>query len=164
MRHLMSRVTRRTRRLNHVLISLSPIFFEHLTLQPDYVPTLEDDIESQRQVKVAELKASGKGTPINPETFGVWQEKKQKRKREASKKVVEAELRKKKGGKGLAVLSGKDLYEYKKDLFKDHNETGDTNIDLQGLDDEKVEEVAATVESKLFLAGDDEDLDDLDDE
>lgn len=112
---------------------------------------------------MAELKASGKGTPINPETFAVWQEKKQKRKREASKKVVEAELRKKKGGKGLAVLSGKDLYEYKKDLFKDHNEFGDTDPDLRGSD-ETVEEVAANVETKLFLAGGDEDLDDLDDE
>lgn len=142
------------------------LFLIHLvrTLQPDYVPTLEDEIEAQRQVKVAELKASGnKGTPINPETFAVWQDKKRKRRQDEARKMVEAELRKKKGGKGLGVLSGKALYEYKKDLFKDHNEVAGENLEMP-VSDEKVEEVAAKVESKLFLAGDDEDLDDLDDE
>jgi hypothetical protein len=142
------------------LISRSLFLFR--TLQPNYVPTLEDEIESQRQVKVAELKASGKGTPITPESFAVWQDKKRKRRQDEAKKIVEAELRKKKGGKGLGVLSGKDLYEYKKDLFKDHNEF-EEDPDMQ-VTDEKVGEVAAKVESKLFLAGDDEDLDDLDDE
>merc|ERR1712003_306841 len=69
---------------------------ERLKEDPNYVPTLEDEIESQRQKKVAELKKSGKGTPVTPETFKAWQEKKRKRKAEKAKELVEAELKKKK--------------------------------------------------------------------
>jgi len=92
---------------------------ERLKEDPDYIPTLEDEIEAQRQKKVLELKTSGKGTPVTPETFKTWQEKKRKRKADKSKELVEAELKKKKGGKGLAVLSGRALYEYKRELFLD---------------------------------------------
>jgi len=53
----------------------------------------------------------------------MWQEKKRKRKQDEAKKIVEQELRKKKGGNGLSVLTGRALYEYKKDLFNDP--TGD---------------------------------------
>lgn len=81
------------------------------------------------------------------------------------KKMVEQEMRKKKGGKGLAVLSGRALYEYKKDLFNieaegDQNEPGDSTADK----DKAIEEVATKVQSDLFLEGDDDSLDDLDDE
>ena len=82
-----------------------------------------------------------------------------------AKKMVEQEMRKKKGGKGLAVLSGRALYEYKKDLFNIESEggsaeTGDTNADK----DKAIDEVATKVQSELFLEGDDDSLDDLDDE
>ena len=73
------------------------------------------------------------------------------------------ELKKKKGGKGLAVLSGRALYEYKKDLFKDPTSDevgGDGNGDKNN-----VEEVATKVQQNLFLDGEDDDsLDDMDDE
>lgn len=137
---------------------------ERLREDPNYVPTLEDEIENQRQKLVAELKASGKpGTPVTPETFAAWQEAKRKKKAEAAKKLVEAELKKKKG-KGLAVLSGRDLYEYKRDLFVDdedgaeesnfgddeYDENGDENDmqededndDMQEDDDDDNEELA----------------------
>ncbi len=68
-------------------------------------------------------------------------------------------MRKKKGGKGLAVLSGRALYEYKKDLFEieEENEKAETK-------DNAIDEVANKVQSDLFLEGDDDSLDDLDDE
>jgi len=128
----------------------------------------------QRQKKVAELKASGNVTPITETTFNEWLDRKRKARADAAKKLVEAEMKKKKGGKGLAVLSGRDLYEYKKSLFDAGNDEQD--IDTSGMEpddedgddtqqqngDANVAHVAAKVESDLFLEGDD-DLDDLDD-
>ena len=74
-------------------------------------------------------------------------------------------MRKKKGGKGLAILSGRALYEYKKDLFNvesegDASEFKDMNIEK----DNSIDDVATKVQSDLFLDGDDDSLDDLDDE
>mmetsp|Transcript_20165 Transcript_20165/g.40848 ORF Transcript_20165/g.40848 Transcript_20165/m.40848 type:complete len:309 (-) Transcript_20165:237-1163(-) len=165
---------------------------DRLKEDPNYVPTLEDEIETQRQEMVEKLKASGKkGTPVTPETFAAWQERKRKKRAEEAKKLVEAEMKKKKGGKGLSVLSGRDLYEYKRDLFKDDDEAMDgiaeeeedgekrpaaeaERTDSSSAGEEKksadgvaaaagVEEVAEMVQSDLFLEGDDDDLDDLDD-
>eukprot|EP01083_Nonionella_stella_P090059 251585_1 len=138
---------------------------EALKSDPNYVPTLEDEVELKRQRKLAEFKAKGiKGTPVTHESFKAWQEKKRKRKQEEAKKKVEAELKKKKGGKGLSVLSGRDLFEYKRDLFKDDEDAQD-NKDLI-LEESAIEKVAEKVESDLFLGEDDdlEDLDDLDDD
>jgi hypothetical protein len=143
--------------------------------QPNYVPTLEDDIEAKRQKMVAELKKSGKGTPITPETFAVWQEIKIAKRQAAAKKLVEAEFRKKKGGKGLAILSGRALYEYKRELFRDRDDDEGDGVDgspagapaTANGDVDKgpnvVEEVTAQVQSDLFLDGDDDDLDDMED-
>jgi DRG Family Regulatory Proteins, Tma46 len=124
---------------------------------PNYVPTLEDKIEAQRQALVRKFNESGKPRiPVTEETFKEWQERKRQKHREEAKKLVEAELKKKKGGKGLAVLSGRDLYEYKRELFVD---------DQGAIDESNVEVVAAKVESDLFLQGDDDDLpSDLDDD
>ena len=63
----------------------------------------------------------------------------------------------------MAVLSGRALYEYKKDLFKDP--TSD-EVGGDGNDDKNnVEEVATKVQQNLFLDGEDDDsLDDMDDE
>jgi len=141
---------------------------ERLKEDPNYVPTLEDKIEAERQKKVEELKKSGKGTNVTPESFAAWQEKKRKRRAEAAKKLVETELRKKKGGKGLAVLSGRDLYEYKKDLFTlvDEDDVQNKEGDADGASS-KLEDFASKVEQgveELFLEGADDDLDDLEDD
>jgi len=139
-----------------------------LKADPNYVPTLEDEIEFQRQEKLKQLAEKGeKGTPITPETFAAWQAKKRKRKQDEAKKLVEAELKKKKGGKGLSVLSGRALFEYKQDLFKDSTEGavidhGNMKEEKEG-EDEAINDVAEKVQSDLFLDGDDDDLDDLDD-
>lgn len=145
---------------------------EKLKEDPSYVPTLEDEIEDERQRKVTELKALGQGTPVTPETFAAWQDRKRKAKSEEYKKMVEAELRKKKG-KGLSVLSGRALYEYRQELFADRDDddmdtTASAAVSRQtskitdtgdGADD-----AARQVDEKLFLEGTDDDLDDIDDE
>ena len=136
----------------------------------------------QRQKKVEELKKAGKGTPVTPETFAAWQERKRKLRADAAKKKVEVEMKKKKGGKGLSVLSGRELFDYKKELFDDRD---DDDTDSGGEDNDTkppaaapstvaengaadngrdVEQVAAQVQTELFLEGDDEDLDDLEDD
>jgi hypothetical protein len=159
---------------------------------------LEDEIEVERQKKVAELKAKGiAGTPVTPETFAIWQDKKRQQRAEQAKKLVEAEFKKKKGGKGLAVLSGRDLYEYKKDLFQINDDdvidegeeqqqpqpngmgigttattttsASATATDGQegnnnGIPSVEVQEVVEKVQTDLFLAGDDDELDDLEDD
>lgn len=135
---------------------------ERLRDDPNYVPTLEDKVEAQRQKKLKELKDSGKkGTPITEETFKKWQERKRKRKEAEVKKKVDAEMKKKKGGKGLSVLSGRELYNFKKDLFKDQDGDGGAVIDMKKIE---VDGVADKVEKDLFLDGADDDLDDLDDD
>ena len=151
---------------------------DKLKEDPNYVPTLEDKVEAQRQQKLKELKASGKaGTPVTEASFKEWQERKRKRKEAEIKKVVEAELRKKKGGKGLSVLSGRELYNYKKDLFKDDEGDDVEVVGVMGDGDGDavisngsapagvgVEAVIEKVEKDLFLDGNDDDLDDLDDD
>lgn len=142
---------------------------DKLKEDPNYVPTLEDKVETQRQNKLKELKASGKnGTPVTETSFTVWQERKRKRKEAAAKKLVENEMKKKKGGKGLSVLSGRELYNYKKALFKDQEAEGGDVIDMIDageLEEEKtsknLKDLAEKVETNLFLEGDDDDLDDL---
>lgn len=149
------------RKINDTIISSLFILYECVHLQPNYVPTLEDDIEAERQKKVKELKISGKGTKVTPESFAIWQEGKRKVKAAIAKKMVERELRKKKGGKGLGVLSGRALYEYKRDLFKDP--TPEENEAAAAA--QIVEDVATKVQTDLFLDGDDDvSLDDIDEE
>jgi DRG Family Regulatory Proteins, Tma46 len=154
-------------------------------LQPNYVPTLEDEIEMLRSKLVEDLKKEGKtGTPINPETFAIWQEKKRLKRASEVAKKVEAELRKKKGGKGLSILSGRDLYQYKRELFtkidegdgkddiamtlpsrddraandvEDDENANDVNDDNNNI----VNEIATKVQADLFLHEGDDDLDDI---
>lgn len=151
---------------------------DKLKEDPNYVPTLEDKVEAQRQQKLKELKDSGsKGTPVTEASFKVWQERKRKRKEAEMMKMVQAEMKKKKGGKGLSVLSGRELYNYKKDLFKDQEPdaaTADEDANVKGEEKSSkdnnaattvgVEAVAEKVEKDLFLDGDDDDLDDLEDD
>jgi len=132
---------------------------DKLREDPNYVPTLEDKVEAQRQAKLNELKASGKkGTPVTEETFKAWQERKRKRKQDRIKKKVDAEMKKKKGGKGLSILSGRELYNYKKDLFRDQDTDGGAVVDIV-----EVDAVSDKIDKDLFLDGDD-DLDDLDED
>lgn len=155
---------------------------DKLREDPNYVPTLEDTVEAQRQKKLKDLKASGMtGTPVTESTFKAWQERKRKRKEAEIRKMVEAEMKKRKGGKGLSVLSGRELYNYKKELFKDQEgdadivandavreKEGEEKSSKDGIDGAAavvgVDAVAERVEKDLFLDGDDVDLDDLDDD
>jgi DRG Family Regulatory Proteins, Tma46 len=172
----------------------------------------------ERQKVLVQLKAAGKiGTPVNPETFAAWQEQKRLARQADIKRRVETELRKKKGGKGLSVLSGRDLYEYRKELFtkmddeddnnaiynynsndndnngndnentiskqqqqqssigtsengNDDNKNGTRNGTIQNCQDgttndtKSMDQVASKIQSDLFLQGDDEDLDEIDDD
>ena len=110
---------------------------------------------------MAELKASGQGTPVTPETFKIWQERKRIRKVAEMKKLLEAESKKRKGGKGLSILSGRDLYEYKRDLFNTDDDDNGDDIAVSKTTETTVEAVAKDMDQNLFLEGDDEDLDDL---
>jgi DRG Family Regulatory Proteins, Tma46 len=150
---------------------------ERLREDPNYVPTLEDEIEEARQAKVAEMKKAGKGTPVTPESFAAWQERKRARRQAENKKLVEAEFRKKKGGKGLAILTGRDLFEYKRDLFLDREDdaedgasededlpTTSRQTSTLSESDDAVQETTKQIDSQLFLQEADDDLDDLDDD
>jgi len=80
--------------------------------------TLEDLIEEQRE----RFRAEGRsGTPITQESLAKWKADKAERRRVEAARKVQEEL-KKKGGKGLAVLSGKDLFSYNAALFVDDDE------------------------------------------
>jgi len=159
---------------------------------PNYVETMEDVIENKRQEMFAKLKASGKkGTPVTEESLKEWQDRKKKRKADAMRKLVEAEMKKKKGGKGLSVLSGRALYEYNQKLFVDDDAAdNDVNVvkkeERAGLNEEtpvvsggeetvfkfgegeeklpaKVKEMK--IDESAFLEGeDDDDLDDIKDD
>jgi len=152
---------------------------------PNYVRTIEDEIEMKRQEMVAKLKETGKpGTPVTEETLRVWQEKKRKRKADEARKLVEAEMKKKKGGRGLSVLSGRALYEYNASLFVDDANAKDIEKEV---DEEEVGEVTpgpdenvfefgkregkeaaeavekVKIDEDVFLEGDDDDLDGITD-
>jgi len=77
------------------------------------------------------------------------------------KKLLEAESKKRKGGKGLSILSGRALYEYKRDLFNTDDDDDGDDIAVSKTTETTVEAVAKDMDQNLFLEGDDEDLDDL---
>jgi hypothetical protein len=78
--------------------------------------TLEQVIELQR----AKMRSEGNmGTPVTEVTLAKWKADRAARRALAAKQKVEAELRKKKGGKGLSVLSGRELFLYNQSLFVD---------------------------------------------
>ena len=136
--------------------------------------TLEQRIEKKRQ----ELRDRGvKGTPVTPETFKAWKEKKAKRLLAEKMALQKAETLKK---KGKSVLTGRDLYLVQKDVFVDDadaageytrevvKEEGDELYDENGALIEDAERPASAVsvdgvKVDAALYGDDDDLDDLDD-
>merc|ERR1719502_1316596 len=78
---------------------------------PDERP-LEEIIEERRR------ELTGAGTPVNAETFKAWKEKKEKERKDRVEEE-RAALAKKTGGKGLAAMSGRDLFSYDASLFVD---------------------------------------------
>jgi hypothetical protein len=132
--------------------------------------TLEQRIEKKRQ----ELRDKGvKGTPVTPETFKAWKERKAKRLLAEKMALQKAETLKK---KGKSVLTGRDLYLVQKDVFVDdadaagdytrqvEKEEGDELYDENGaLIEERAPVSVDGVKVDAALYGDDDDLDDLDD-
>jgi len=134
--------------------------------------TLEQRIEKKRQ----ELRDKGvKGTPVTPETFKLWKEKKAKRLLAEKMALQKAETLKK---KGKSVLTGRDLYLVQKDVFVDDaeatedytrqvvSEEGDELYDENGALIEDAERAPVSVDGvkvDAALYGDDDDLDGLDD-
>ena len=124
---------------------------------------------------------------MTPETFAKWKAAKAAKLLKEKLAAAKAEELKKKGGK--SVLSGKDLYALKKDLFVDDAEADDGPIEREteaadegydengaALDQEESRPVdaagvevtidgAATAVNAALYGGDDgiDDLDDLDD-
>jgi len=137
---------------------------QKLMEDPNYVRTIEDEIEAQRQSMMEKCK---KRTPITESSFNAWLEAKRKRKMDAVKKLLNIELRKKKGGKGLSVLSGRELYNYNKKLFVDQDtehDDQDNNQNQEPKVEADLETVTNAIQQDLFLEGDDDDLDDIDDD
>mmetsp|Transcript_7286 Transcript_7286/g.7986 ORF Transcript_7286/g.7986 Transcript_7286/m.7986 type:complete len:401 (+) Transcript_7286:118-1320(+) len=94
--------------------------------------TIEDIIEEQR----AKLAAEGKkGTPVTEESFAKWRAEKLAKKQADAEARLKAEQMKKKGGKGLSVLSGKELFSYNAALFIDDESAFDTTSD-RAINDE----------------------------
>ena len=88
--------------------------------------TIEDIIEEQREKLAREGK---KGTPVNAETFKIWREAKLKKRQEEAEARLKAEQTKKKGGKGLSVLNGKELFKFNVNLFVDDESAIDESQD-----------------------------------
>lgn len=114
--------------------------------------TIEDHIEEQR----ARLAAEGKvGTPVNEETFGIWRAAKQKKKQEDAEERLRLESLKKKG-KGLSVLSGKELFNFNKSLFVDDdsalNVEEEKNIAVEFQQRQKEEDAREAIEMERVQA------------
>mmetsp|Transcript_3490 Transcript_3490/g.13816 ORF Transcript_3490/g.13816 Transcript_3490/m.13816 type:complete len:361 (-) Transcript_3490:121-1203(-) len=78
--------------------------------------TLIERIEAMR----ADLSAKGiEGTPVNAETFAKWKADRAEAAKKAAEEKVTTELKKGSRGKGLSVLSGRELFEYNASLFRD---------------------------------------------
>jgi hypothetical protein len=98
--------------------------------------TLEDLIEDQRR-KLAE--SGVPGTPITEASFAEWRTRKEERRKREAEERVKAEQTKKKGGKGLAVLSGKELFTFDASLFKDDDAAVNKAQEIELLDGIKLD-------------------------
>jgi len=129
--------------------------------------TLEEQIEIER--KALDL---SKCTPVTPDTFAQWKFDRKKAREEAvEQKRKDAE--KSKGGRGLHVMSGRDLFTFDPSLFVDDDDAADDDAyevkelseeeqKEQALMDQKIADgevgnsLATAIEEDLFL--DDEPL------
>ena len=114
--------------------------------------TIEDIIEEQR----AKLSSEGKkGTPVTAETFAKWRADKLIRRQLEVEARVKAEQSKKKGGKGLSVLSGKELFNYNSSLFVDDEAALDANDENQLALELKIEtdreDAIQLLEQEIFM-------------
>mmetsp|Transcript_22885 Transcript_22885/g.42042 ORF Transcript_22885/g.42042 Transcript_22885/m.42042 type:complete len:327 (+) Transcript_22885:76-1056(+) len=101
--------------------------------------TLEQVIELQR----AKMRSAGNmGTPVTEVTLAKWKADRAARRALVAKDKVEAEMRKKKGGKGLSVLSGRELFIYNQSLFVDDEDADNDEYERHSdaEDDEEDEE------------------------
>jgi len=100
---------------------------------------LDQRIEQQRE----DMRKKGvKGTPVTAESFAAWKKRKAERLRAENEAALRAEQLKKKGGKGLSVLSGKDLFAIDASLFVDDAEaTEDTGYERREEEDHDDDQV-----------------------
>lgn len=115
--------------------------------------TIEDIIEEQR----AKLALDGKqGTPVTAESFATWRKAKLEKKQADAEERMRLEALKKKGGKGLSVLSGKELFNFNASLFVDDdgalNDEDEKLYNSEFLRREKEEEERAKVEYERVSA------------
>lgn len=109
--------------------------------------TIEEKIEEERALlKHDEL------TPVTPETFAAWKVKRaEKRAAELEQKIKEQEMKGKKDKSQMAFMSGKALFTYNPELFKDdENAADDYNEDKteETKQEETLEEAA--IDKSLF--------------
>jgi hypothetical protein len=115
--------------------------------------TIEDIIEEQR----AKLAAEGKkGTPVTEASFAEWQKAKLAKKQAEAEMRLKLEQAKKKGGKGLSVLSGKELFSYNASLFVDDDgaidESEEQAMNADMLKRQQMEEQRAREEAERIQA------------
>lgn len=107
--------------------------------------TIEDLIDEQR----AKLQSAGEaGTPVTEESFAKWRKGKLEQKEREAEERVRAEQTKKKGGKGLSVLSGKELFKYDATLFRDDDAAIDKAAEMELSDQRKLSEEQEAVLEK----------------
>jgi len=99
--------------------------------------SIEAEIEMQRE----KMRAAGvKGTPVTEASLAAWKARKKQKREAENKKLMDAERLKRKGGKGLAVLSGRDLFAYDATLFKDDaNAANKKEVEKEAVEDNDAE-------------------------
>jgi hypothetical protein len=111
--------------------------------------TIEDIIEDQRR-KLAEEGVPG--TPITESSFAEWKKRKEERRAKELEERVKAEQTKKKGGKGLSVLSGKELFKFDSSLFKDDDAAVNRAQEIELMEGIKLDkEQEAAIEARELL-------------
>mmetsp|Transcript_65259 Transcript_65259/g.155913 ORF Transcript_65259/g.155913 Transcript_65259/m.155913 type:complete len:377 (+) Transcript_65259:154-1284(+) len=118
---------------------------------PDERP-IEEIIEERRRA------LPPGGTPVTKDTFEAWKLKREAERLERVEKDRE-ELAKKTGGKGLAAMSGRDLFTYDASLFVDDDDAADA-----GAYDDREERLSSDEEAADSESEDSEGEDDEDDE
>ena len=115
--------------------------------------TIEDIIEEQR----AKLTSEGKvGTPVTAASFAVWRAGKMAQRQAEAEARFKAEQTKKRGGKGLSVLSGKELFNFNASLFVDDeaaiDATEENALNAETRQDLALEEAKAAQEAERAQA------------
>lgn len=97
---------------------------------------IEEIIEEER----AALKSDGL-TPVTAESFAAWKVRRDQKKQEDLEKRMAEEAKKNKKGKNVGgIMSGKALFTYNPDLFKDDENAVDENLYDEAADGQSDEE------------------------